>query len=230
MTELDQMIANIREAARKDSFDLDELEFYSKGGTSTIFRGTHKKEPVAIKVLDKPDDKKWLNRLRQESNVLKKLNHDRVVKRVGPGLLELDRNVVLLTEFVGGETLRKLTEGKRLDDRDALFLLSEIADALHHVHDRGVVHRDLHDANIILRAGSLNDPVVIDFGVARDASLDELRNNEEYYRTFRPIGAMSHCAPEKWMSPHDARPKSDLFSLGVMIYRNVTGKPPFWGD
>jgi eukaryotic-like serine/threonine-protein kinase len=65
---------------------------------------------------------------------------------------------------------------------------------------------------------------------ARDVSLEELKSNEKYYRTFRPIGAMSHCAPEKWMSPHDARPKSDLFSLGVMVYRNMTGESPFWGD
>jgi eukaryotic-like serine/threonine-protein kinase len=163
MSDADHIISEIREAARKRDFELDVLEFHAEGGTSTIFKGTHEKQLVAVKRLLKPDDKKWLSRLNLESKILAKLDHRRVVKLVGPGLLELDQSIALITEFISGESLRKMTEGKRLGERDALFLLREIADALHHVHEKGIIHRDLHDANIMLRAKSLDNPVVIDF-------------------------------------------------------------------
>jgi serine/threonine protein kinase len=66
--------------------------------------------------------------------------------------------------------------------------------------------------------------VVLDFGLARDeASPDD-------YQTFRPVGAMSHCAPEKWLKPSKAGKASDIFSVGVMLYRLLTGENPFWAD
>ena len=55
-------------------------------------------------------------------------------------------------------------------------------------------------------------------------------SESDAYKTFRPIGAMSHCAPEKWLLPHEVGPESDVFSLGVLVYHATTDTYPFWED
>lgn len=229
MNETEPVLEEVREAARQVHCELNALQVIEQGGTSTVFKGLYDNIVVAVKLLLQPDDEKWLYRLRLEYEAIKKLEYNRVVKTIGPGLIELNGKVALITEFISGESLRKKLERGPLSERDALTVLREVAAALEHVHAREIIHRDLHAGNVMLRDGSINDPVVIDFGTARDFSLHEL-NDSPIYHTFRPLGSMSHCAPEKWTSPHNARAKSDLFSVGVMMYRAVTGKAPFFSD
>jgi len=111
----------------------------------------------------------------------------------------------------------------------ALRLLRGIAEVLAYVHRSGVIHRDLHAPNILLEKGSLDSIKLADFGTARDYSIQDLSESDQY-KTFRPIGAMGHCAPEKWVNPHHAGPESDIFSLGVMFFHATTGQYPFWQD
>lgn len=186
--------------------------------------------PVALKVFYGPYEERWLRRFRQEVEILSRLNHARVVRVLPPGLVSFGERMAYAMDFVDGISLRRwLAANRPLTEVEVLRLLSLVGEAVAYVHANHVIHRDLHSGNILLDGQSLDNPRLVDFGTARDYSIQDLFDTSGY-RTFRPIGSMSHCAPEKWVSPHSAGPESDIFSLGVMAYNAVTGQYPFWAE
>ena len=198
-----------------------------EGGTAQVFRVLDSKEThLAIKIFKRPFEARWLRRLRTEYDILSKLNHANIVKVYSGGLIEFSANVALVMQFIKGMTLRQYCTTSNLSELQALSLLISVCDGLTHAHDLRVIHRDIHAGNIILQDANLATPIIVDFGTARDFSIQQLEDHEEY-QTFQPIGAMSHRAPEKWVSPYEVGPESDVFSLGVMIYRCLTGRMPY---
>ena len=191
------------------------------GGWGQVFRIAlpQSNTPAAMKVLKPPYLKKWSDRFLGEVRILRKFLNHKGVLNIVKDIEEVYGLKFFFMELIDGFPLSDVTVP--IQPRLAFNFTKEILQILSDVHAEGVVHRNLHLGNIVISPERL---VILDFGLARD----ELKANE--YKTFRPVGAMSHCAPEKWIEPESAGPASDVFSVGVMFYRLLTGKHPFWAN
>lgn len=188
------------------------------GGWGEVFSAVYNGTDIAVKVFKPPYDDEWRRRLRREAGALEALSGL-------PGFVE---HVVPPTDVQGLFFLAtSLVVGTPLEDEHAMSF-DEAVETMHEVtrlvgvlHSHRLLHRDLHLGNVMRTSDGL---VLLDFGLARD------EDAPQNYETFRPVGAMSHCAPEKWVSPSAAGRPSDIFSIGVMLYRLLTDEYPFWAD
>lgn len=224
----EEELIRIRGEAQK--FGIEDVNLVNAGGAGFVFSAEKEGRKVAIKLLKKPYDEQWLRRFRRESELLSKLNHDRLVQVFPPGLFDIASYHAFTMEYIHGASLKQwLADHGALKEKEALLMLKQVTDVLKYVHDKSVIHRDLHSGNILIAGEDLRNIKLADFGTARDYSLSDLSESVTY-RTFSPIGSMSHCAPEKWINPHHVGPESDIFSLGVMMYYATTLKYPYWED
>ena len=123
------------------------------------------------------------------------------------------------------KTITQFAEESRLDTRDRLRLFAKVCDAVHHGHQKGIIHRDLKPANILV--DSAGEPKVIDFGVARatdsDIAVTTLRTD-----VGQLIGTLQYMSPEQCdADPHEIDTRSDVYSLGVVLYELLTGELPY---
>lgn len=198
--------------------------FLGGGGWGYVFLMSRNdgKETSALKVLRKPYGKEnWKSRFEKEVAILHKLSNSTKARipRLIENISEINGHLFFQMEYVEGEPLSDLD--LPIDPRKAIMIVKDVLETLEVVHKAGIVHRDLHLGNVMETKDGL---AILDFGLARD------EEGAEYSHAFRPVGAMSHCAPEKWISPSRAGTASDIFSVGVMLYKLLTGKQPFWGE
>lgn len=197
--------------------------FVGAGRCGTVFRGENLQNselsPAAIKILFVPRDEEESFRFTQEASVLQRLSHPNIVK----GLTRADRIEFLPVTWYAMElvypamSLRKKLESINLSIM--LQLLSSVAAALQHAHDRGIVHRDLHFDNVLVTEAGV--PKVLDFGSAKYAI---------EAHTFRPVGNLRGASPEKLLDPAVVNAATDVFSMGSMVYFCLTGRWPFHGS
>jgi tRNA A-37 threonylcarbamoyl transferase component Bud32 len=179
-------------------------------------------ETVALKVmagvsLMEPDA---IERFKREASAVRRIRHPNVVQLHD---MFVDRGIHMLSmEYVHGESLRQVLEREvALHLSDVRFITEQVCDALEAAHAAGVVHRDLKPDNILIDA---EDQVrVIDFGVAKVATLSGLT------MTGVVMGTPEYMAPEQ-MRGKDVDGRSDLYSLGAVVFHMLAGKPPFTGD
>jgi eukaryotic-like serine/threonine-protein kinase len=174
---------------------------------------------VALKTvsLGVPDPAEFERRFQAEARIAAGLSHPGIVVVHDVGR-DAGRVVFIAFEYLQGRTLAEVlgSEGA-LPWREALRIVARVAEALHYAHDRGVVHRDVKPANIMLLASG--EPKIMDFGVAK-AEASQLTAPGQLFGT--PL----YMAPEQALGqPVDRR--ADLFSLGSVLYALVTGRPPF---
>ena len=230
MKEDDEKIQNCVAQLLKRGFS--SITLVDSGATSVVFKARYPSKfnfDLAVKVLFGPYESTWLKRFRREVKILRKIDHPGVSKILSDDVEKLEHHPYFVMEFISGVNLRghRKSNGGRVPEIDAVRLVSETAKILGDVHDNGIIHRDIHEGNIfVINNKQLK---IVDFGTSREQKIESVSETGSY-KTFRPIGAMSHCAPEKWINPSEAGPESDVFSLGVVLFRLVTGRYPFWSD
>ncbi len=186
---------------------------------------------VALKVLPKEfiNDEQRLQRFKQEARTASGLKHRNIITIYSVG--QEEDVYFIATEYVPGSTLRqRLTNSGRLEVREALDVAVQIASALEAAHREGIVHRDVKPENIILEPDGTAK--LLDFGIAKlTENLTTQATGTELPKTEQGmiLGTPAYMSPEQARhQPLDHR--SDLFSLGVVLYEMMTGKVPFDGD
>lgn len=193
-----------------------------KGGMAQVYRGVHEglQREVAIKELS-PDAAKngeQLSRFRREAMALAGFRHQHIVTLYD--LVEKNDGLYMVMELVDGPTLSELIKESPLPPDAVAVIGLQLASALEHAHFHRVVHRDLKPGNVMIN--SWGDVKLMDFGIAQQEDLDRLT------RTGMAVGTPSYMSPEQVTGGQvDAR--SDLYSLGVMLYEALAGKRPFTG-
>jgi WD40 repeat protein len=127
-------------------------------------------------------------------------------------------------DFVEGESLADLVKAEPLPSPRAAEYLKKIAAAIHYAHQRGILHRDLKPSNILV--DGLDQPRVTDFGLAK-----QFNSDSELTLTGQTLGSPAYISPEQGLGrTSEVGPRSDIYSLGAVLYHLVTGRPPFQGD
>jgi serine/threonine-protein kinase len=206
-----------------DRFQITEL--VSRSGMASIFKGIDQKtgETVAVKVpfMQFESDPAFFSRFEREESIGKKLHHPYVL-RIVP--VEEKSRPYIVMEFLQGRTLRNVMQAvEKMPVKDALAITSRICEALEYLHSQNVIHRDLKPENIMLcDDGSIR---VMDFGIAKAAGLRRLT----FAGFSASMGTPDYMAPEQVKGKRgDAR--TDIYSLGAMLYEMVTGETPFEGN
>lgn len=206
------------------------------GGMGEVYlaEDTRLDRKAAVKVLNdelsKDADK--LNRFIQEAKAASALNHPNIVTVYDIG--ETDGHNYIVTEFIQGQTLRDKMNSGTISLNDALKLALQVAAALGAAHEAGIVHRDIKPENIIVRDDGLVK--VLDFGLAKlteqraeTSASDEPTKLQFNTQPGLVMGTVGYMSPEQARGrPIDAR--SDIFSLGIVMYELFTGKRPFEGE
>ncbi|MBQ8921102.1 MAG: Stk1 family PASTA domain-containing Ser/Thr kinase [Oscillospiraceae bacterium] len=199
-------------------------ELIGEGGMADVYRATDvvDNKTVAVKILKKEfaENEEFLRRFRNESKAIAVLSHPNIVKVFDVGFSERIQFIVM--EYIDGITLNEYMQQQgQLGWKDAVHFILQILRALQHAHSKGIVHRDIKPQNIMmLRDGTIK---VMDFGIAKFAREDGKTG------TDKAIGTVHYISPEQARGgATDA--KSDLYSVGVMLYEMLTGKKPFDTD
>src|SRR5438128_8778982 len=179
--------------------------------------------PVALKVL-RPELAAAIGpeRFLREIQIAARLTHPNILPLHDSG--EAEGLLYYVMPYVEGESLRdRLGREKQLPLDDALQIAREVADALSYAHSHDVIHRDVKPENVLLEAGHA---VVSDFGIARAITA---AGTEKQTQTGIAVGTPAYMSPEQAVGSKDLDGRSDLYSLGCVLYEMLAGQPPFTG-
>jgi serine/threonine protein kinase len=199
------------------------------GGMGTVYRATHLglERPVAVKII-KPEfaaDQDVADRFMREARTMAKLRHPHAAMIFDAGNLPDGRHFIVM-EFVEGRTLSEILaeEGRFMPER-AVRIAADICDVLSEAHKLGIIHRDLKPSNIMLNERGV---CVLDFGVAKvlATSADATATHHATTGSGMIVGTPRYMSPEQCLGQRVGA-RSDLYSLGVLLYEMMAGRPPF---
>ncbi len=209
------------------------LRQIGEGGMGIVFLAQQERpaRTVALKVIHASlMSPRTLRRFEQEGDVLARLQHPGIAQVYQVGTYATDQGVLpyIAMEFVEGERLDLCVAKRALLLRERLELAARIADAVEHAHQKGVIHRDLKPGNILVTCEG--QPKILDFGVAR-LSDDDTRTTTLRTDVGALMGTLTYMSPEQaGGDPEAIDTRSDVYSLGVVVYELLTGKLPYYID
>lgn len=202
------------------------------GGMGEVYLATDRilRRPVALKII--PDslspDSERVRRFEREAQAIAELNHPNIMTIFEFGTSN-DKHFIV-SEYIKGVTVRQRLAGGPLPIMDVLDIAIQTAAALQAAHSACIIHRDIKPENIMIRDDGYVK--VLDFGLAKLTALPEREFNAQFSVTSQPgmmLGTSSYVSPEQARG-REVDPRTDLFSLGVVIYEMLTGVQPFKGD
>ena len=204
------------------------MEKVGEGGMALVYKAkdTLLNRYVAVKVLKNEfvDDEDFIRKFRRESQSAASLSHPNIVSIYDVGNEKVDDKDIyyIVMEYIKGKTLKEIIKEKGKLDLDSTLNFSiQIAEALQHAHNNQIVHRDIKPHNIMITEEGMAK--VTDFGIARAVSSSTITN------TSTVVGSVHYFSPEQAKGRYTDE-KSDLYSLGIVMYEMITGKIPFQGD
>lgn len=210
------------------------LEKLGEGGFGVVYVA-EQREPVRRRVALKivklgMDTRQVVARFEAERQALALMDHPNIAKVLDAGAMESGRPYFVM-ELVRGVKITEFCDKAKLPTRQRLELFAQVCQAVQHAHQKGIIHRDLKPSNILV---TLHDgvpvPKVIDFGIAK-ATQGQLTDKTIYTRFEHFIGTPAYMSPEQAeMSGLDVDTRSDIYSLGVLLYELLTGRTPFDQD
>jgi tetratricopeptide (TPR) repeat protein len=215
------------EALHKELSDRYELEeVLGEGGMGTVYLARDRKHdrPVAIKTIH-PDrtTQEVRKRFEREISITARLQHPHILPLLDSGVA--GDTLYYVMPFAEGESLQqRLGREERLPLEEALQIAREVASALGYAHGRDVVHRDIKPGNIMLAGGSA---VVTDFGIAK--AIAEA-GSERVTQAGLTMGSPAYMSPEQSSGERPVDGRSDIYSLGCVLYEMLAGEPPFTGQ
>src|SRR5262249_10316438 len=214
-----------------DKYRLDAR--VGEGGMGFVYRATHvqMENTVAVKVLhsDLASDQVAVERFRREARAAAQIRHPNAVAVTDFGVTRKAGTAYLVMEFLeGGDLRRKIKREKRLDCAEAIVIMSQTCAALNAAHEKGIIHRDLKPDNIWLLESTnpYAQVKVLDFGIAKLKATAEASNLTQKGMI---VGTPYYMSPEHCRS-EELDPRSDIYSLGIILYEMLTGKVPFEGS
>ena len=213
------------------------IRLVGTGGMGQVYlaQDLHLRRKVALKVLPPAfiHDTAAFRRFKQEAQAVSALNHPNILTIYNSG--EANGLQFIVTEFVEGQTLRQMMNEHRLKEETAVEIGIQVASALTAAHSQGIIHRDIKPENIIMRADSLVK--VLDFGIAKLVQPPEYTDSaaNARIRTSFPTRPGFILGTPQYMSPEQARglpvdARTDIFSLGAILYEIIAERPPFEGE
>ncbi|QIN83794.1 protein kinase [Rubrobacter tropicus] len=196
------------------------------GGMSAVFLGRDEvlDRPVAVKILHPDlDDEETGALFRKEGRTAARLSHPNIIQvyDAGEDLLDGRQVSYIVMEYAPGGDLKALMDRRGSLPEGMLSRVgADVAAALSHAHERGVIHRDVKPRNVLL--DERGNPKLADFGIARAFETTEESRAGSY------LGTAAYSSPEQ-LQGHKVTPKSDVYSLGATLYHAATGEPPFSG-
>jgi len=207
------------------------LEQIGEGGMGTIWMA-EQREPVrrrvALKIIKLGmDTKNVIARFEAERQALALMDHPHIAKVLDAGATDAGRPYFVM-DYIKGIPILEYCDRERLDTSARLELFTSVCHAIQHAHQKGIVHRDIKPSNVLV---TLHDgvpvPKVIDFGIAK-ATNGELTTKTLFTEHRQMIGTPAYMSPEQAeMSGLDIDTRSDIYSLGVLLYELLTGTTPF---
>jgi serine/threonine-protein kinase len=211
--------------------DYELLEEVGRGGMGVVWKAWQKslRRTVALKMILRGEraTAEDMARFQIEASAAGHLHHPNIVSVYDAGAIE--GQAYFSMHFVEGQTLAQLMAGGPLRPRDAARYLALVSRAVQYAHERGILHRDLKPSNVLI--DHADQPHVTDFGLAkRVATVDGPAAQTSLTLSGAMIGTPAYMAPEQVSGSRGALgPASDIYSLGVVLYEMLTGRPPFQG-
>jgi eukaryotic-like serine/threonine-protein kinase len=203
-----------------------------QGGMGSVYRGVQLSvnRPVAIKLISgsSPNQDEMIRRFRREAEATARLSHPNTVRLFDFGVTESQELYMVMELLEGSDLAGHLQQTGPLAVQEALGIASQVLQALSEAHELGIVHRDLKPGNVFLSRlrGGGNFVKVMDFGIA---GIEQARETQKLTTPGAVMGTPSYMSPEQAQGkPVDAR--SDLYSLGVMLFEMLTGHSPYDAD
>ncbi len=200
----------------------DELEFLGRGTFGETYRAVRDDDEYCLKVVFFPDMPEHL--WEREIAALRRVDHPNIVgfRRSGRADIRDKSYPYLECDYINGGTVKARIDAanRPSDSAETRGLLTGLLAGVSEIHDLGVLHRDIKPANAALRDGDWGNPVLLDFGLAR---VLDMSSHTEYPAR---IGTEAYMAPEQ-LRGQQARRRSDMFSLAVVVYEAATGRHPF---
>ncbi|MGH9787163.1 MAG: serine/threonine-protein kinase, partial [Candidatus Acidiferrales bacterium] len=198
-----------------------------RGAMGTVYRAYDPKidrvvalKTISIAGINPADEEDFRKRFAREAQAAGKLSHGSIVTIYDVGEQETSRTPFIVMEFIEGVTLEDFARGERLPLEKSMELVEQVAEALDYAHERGIVHRDIKPANIIITPDGRAK--ITDFGIAKLVQT-------QFTQPGQVLGTPAYMSPEQ-LTGGSVDGRSDLFSLGVILYWLLTGDKPFPGD